>query len=124
MRNVILVAIIAISTVLSGCATVIKGTEQTLTFNSQPDGAQVILDGQPVGVTPLIMKVKKNHVSSVTVKKDGYVTQVLPIEKKFDGVTLLSIFWDLSTTDIVSGAAYEYAPNTFYFELKKAEAPK
>lgn len=124
MNKISLAALLSLTILFSGCATVIKGSDQTLTFNSQPDGAQVLLDGTSVGVTPLVVKVKKNTVSVVSVKKDGYVTQMLPIEKKYDAVTLLSIFWDYSTTDLISGAAYEYVPNTFYFELKKAESPQ
>lgn len=108
----------------TGCASVIKGTDQVLTFNSDVDGAQVFLDGVSVGVTPLSTKVKKNSKSTVMVKKEGYKTQTMPLDKKYDGVALLNIFWDLSTTDLVTGAAYEYDPNTYYFKMNKEEAPK
>lgn len=99
---------------LSGCATIISGTKQTIVFSSQPEGAQVLVDGISVGVTPLTIELKKNKHSVVEFRKDGYATQNLPMGKSFDGVTLLSVFWDLGTTDILSGAAWEYSPNRFH----------
>lgn len=104
---------------LNGCATIIKGSDQALIFQSSPEGAQVIIDGVPVGVTPLTIKLPKNTSEVVMVKKEGYATKTIPITKHFDGVTALSFFWDFSTTDFLSGAAYEYSPNSYYFELKK-----
>ena len=83
-----------------------KGTDQLLTFTSEPDGAEVLVDGRVLGVTPLSIKLKKSKYSSVMVKKAGYKTQTMPIEKKFDSTAILSIFWDLSTTDILTGAVY------------------
>jgi len=102
-----------------GCASILKGTSQTLTFQSEPDNAQVLIDGKPIGVTPLSVSYKKNAAQTVMIKKDGYRTQTMPLEKKYDGVALLNIFWDLSTTDFITGAAYEYVPNTYYFILKE-----
>lgn len=107
---------------LSGCAGIIHGNDQVLTFNSEPAGAEVLLDGVSVGVTPLSTKVKKNAKSTVMIKKDGYSAQTLPLGKHFDSIAILNVFWDLSTTDMITGAAYEYDPNTYYVKLMKTEA--
>ncbi|MGB7650417.1 MAG: PEGA domain-containing protein [Gallionella sp.] len=120
--RLVLLSLVVLS--LTGCASVLKGTDQVLTFTSDQDGAQVLLDGVSVGVTPLSMKVKKNSKSTVMVKKDGFRTQTMPLDKKYDGVALLNIFWDFSTTDLITGAAYEYEPNTYYFKLLKEDAAK
>ena len=53
------------------------------------------------------------------IEKEGYRTETMPLDKKYDGVALLSIFWDLSTTDFITGAAYEYQPSTYHFKMKK-----
>ena len=53
------------------------------------------------------------------IEKDGYRTETMPLDKKYDGIALLNIFWDLSTTDLITGAAYEYQPSTYHFKLKK-----
>lgn len=124
MRLVSVITFVSVVALSAGCASVFKGTDQLITINSEPDGAVVSIDEISVGVTPLSTKVKKNHASSITVKKEGYKTQNMPLGKKYDGIALLNIFWDLSTTDMITGAAYEYSPSTYYFELKKEEANK
>ena len=119
LKSIITISFASTLLLLTGCATVFKGTDQVLTITSDPDGATVRIDGKPVGVTPLSTKVKKNSADSIMVEKDGFRTETMPLDKKFDGVTLLSIFWDLGTTDFVTGAAYEYQPSTYHFKMKK-----
>jgi len=109
------------SLTISGCATVISGTTQTLTFNSEPTGAEVYLDGARIGSTPVSLSVKKNEKDTVMIQKEGYKTVTRDITKSYDPVTLLSIFWDYSTTDMISGAAFEYEPNSYFVELDKDE---
>ena len=99
----------------------IKGTTQTVTFNSDPDGAEVMIDGKSFGTTPLSVTLKKNKWDTIMIKKSGYATQTVPLEKRYDEFALLNIFWDLSTTDLITGAAYEYRPNQYYFQLKTNE---
>lgn len=106
------------SILITSCAGVFKGTEQTLTFTSEPSGAEVMLDGQSLGVTPLSVKVKKNKYDTVMLKLAGYKTVTRPLEKSYDAVALVNVFWDSSTTDLITGAAYEYSPNTYYFKLE------
>lgn len=102
---------------LSSCATVFKGNEQTVTFMTEPSNAEVIIDGHSFGRTPLTVKLKKNKYETVMFKLDGYKPYTRPIEKSYDAVALLNVFWDSSTTDLVSGAAYEYSPNTYFMKL-------
>ena len=109
------------SLTISGCATVISGTTQTLTFNSEPSGAEVYLDGARIGSTPVSLSVKKNEKDTVMIQKEGYKTITRDITKSYDPVTILSVFWDYSTTDMISGAAFEYEPNSYFVELDKDE---
>lgn len=106
---------------MSGCVSIIKGADQTVTFASEPSNAEVLVDGLSMGKTPLTVSLKKNKYSSILIKKDGYRSQSRPLEKKYDALALLNVFWDLSTTDMISGAAYEYQPNSYFFSLEKAE---
>lgn len=113
---------IALGFGFSGCSTIIKGTTQVVTVTSEPSNAEVRIDGNNMGKTPLSVSLKKNTYSSITVSKSGYSTQIKQMQKSYDPVTLLSTFWDLSTTDMISGAAYEYQPNTYHFSLEKEES--
>ncbi|MGJ8692484.1 MAG: PEGA domain-containing protein [Thalassotalea sp.] len=115
VRNVLLSLTILF---LTGCATVISGTNQPVTFDSVPQGAAILIDGARVGVTPLTIVLKKSAKSTVMIKMDGYQTVTRDITKSFDGVGVLNIFWDLSTTDAITGAWQKYEPNAYFFELQ------
>jgi len=105
--------------IMTGCASVFKGQDQILSFSSEPDGATVRIDGKVVGQTPMSTKVKKSSVDSISIEKDGFKTETMAPEKRFDNVAFLNIFWDFSTTDLITGAAYEYQPSNFHYKLKK-----
>lgn len=106
---------------LSGCATIISGANQTLTFNSDVDDVEVYVDGALIGKTPVSASFKKSKAQSVMFKKSGYEAVTRDITTSYDNVALLNIFWDLSTTDMITGAAFEYEPGAIYVEMPKKE---
>ena len=103
----------------SGCTTVLKGTSQTINFESSPSGATIFLDGERVGTTPLNLSLKKSKYKSLRVELEGYNSVSRQLDREYDLVTLLNIFWDLSTTDMLTGAAFEYSQNSYFVELQK-----
>lgn len=117
MKKIAAILLSSLTLLLSGCATVISGTNQTLTFNSNVDGVNVYVDGALIGQTPVSASFKKNKVQTVMFTKEGYETVTREVTKEFDPVAALSFFWDFSTTDFVTGAVYEYAPNAIYVEM-------
>ncbi|MCH9813424.1 MAG: PEGA domain-containing protein [Epsilonproteobacteria bacterium] len=117
MKKILLTATLGISMAF-GSASIIKGTSQTITFESKPSGAMIEIDGQAKCETPCSVKLKKNKYDAVMVKKEGYKTKTLHLEKSFDGVALINIVWDLSTTDAITGAIFEYEPNKYFIELE------
>lgn len=104
---------------LAGCATIISGTNQSVTFDSAPEGAEVYIDGARVGVTPITVMLEKSAKSTVMIKKNGYQTVTRDLTKRFDNTAILNIFWDLSTTDAITGAWKEYEPYSYYIELQQ-----
>ena len=120
MKKIVYLALVISIFAVTGCASIMKGTSQVLTFTSEPEGATVIIDGKEFGKTPLDIKLKKNKYSNVMFKKEGYKSRSAIIEKQFDGIALINVFWDLSTTDLITGAIFEYSPSQYYIELKKA----
>lgn len=122
-RQLTLPSILALT--LTSCATIVDGTTQVVSFNSNPSGAEIVLNGVPIGVTPFTSQIERGENKVVLVKKEGYDDQQVMLSTKLNGW-----FWGNflfggllgSTTDYASGASIEYAPNTYYVTLipKKA----
>ena len=120
MKKIIInLSILSALIIYTGCATVISGTTQNINFDSSPSGAAVFLDGERVGTTPFTMTLKKNKYKSFRVQLEGYHTITRQLDKEYDIVALLSFFWDLSTTDLLTGAIYKYGQNSYFIELQK-----
>lgn len=112
--------IVLISAFISGCASIVSGTDQTLTFNSEPDGATVTVAGRVVGKTPLSVQIDKDKNQSLSFEKEGYKTHTTQLSTSLDGW-----FWGNillggllgSTTDAASGAMNEFAPDQYFVTL-------
>jgi hypothetical protein len=64
---------LGLALVCTGCATVTGGSrDQKVVVNSKPDGAQVYIDGQAVGVTPTEVTLSRKNDHEVVVDKPGY----------------------------------------------------
>lgn len=99
---------------LASCATIVSGKYQTVTFNSEPQGAKVIVNGRTLGTTPLTLPLEKASNQTLSFEKEGYNTVTLPLT-----TTLNGWFWGNivlggllgSTTDGLTGAVHEYSPS-------------
>ena len=69
--------------------TACSAATQNIPVSSNPDGAQVLADGQTVGTTPCNVTLEKTQPHILTVKKDGYKQVDVQITRKYDtaGVT-------------------------------------
>lgn len=106
---------------LTGCASIISGTSQDITFDSNPQGAKVYLNGKIMGTTPFTFSASKNKYHTLRVEKEGFTSINRTVEKSFDGVAVINIFWDLSTTDALTGAIYKYDESNYFFDLQPAQ---
>ncbi|MDN5941568.1 MAG: PEGA domain-containing protein [Nitrospira sp.] len=113
-------SILVLAMVTSGCATIIDGSSQPVTFNSSPNGARIYVNGMELGTTPLTMPVKRSKSMMILAKKNGYEDQQLVLQTKtnswFWGNILLGGLYG-STTDYASDAMIEYSPNMYYITL-------
>ena len=60
--------LIAAAMAASGCATILKPQQSTVMVSSQTPGAQVFVDGMPVGITPAMVPVATNKDHIITVR--------------------------------------------------------
>ena len=112
---------------LQGCASIISGKTQQVTFNSEPDGANVIITGRQIGKTPITTQLDRAKDQTLTFEKEGYKPVTMQLT-----TTLNSWFWGNiliggligSTTDGITGSVYEYAPSQYFVPLKPVEEKK
>src|SRR6516164_9781265 len=63
----------------TGCATVFHGSSEKVTFTSDPEGANVYLDGMNAGFTPFEAPIDSRRNHTVEFKMDGYEPRNLAI---------------------------------------------
>jgi PEGA domain len=58
-------------TPLTGCALAAHGRTQLIPFSSTPTGAEVFIDGEPRGFTPLELELRRNQSYDVALRFQG-----------------------------------------------------
>ena len=120
MKLTAVAAVAALGVALSGCATIIKGTTQSISVNSEPAaGAACTLtssEGTWYVTTPGSVTVHKtkNDITAVC-KKDGYEVATQAIPSHFNGATFGNILAGGLIgvgVDAASGANYTYPAET------------
>lgn len=117
--------VVCILFVASGCASIVDGSSQVVSFNSNPNSARVLVNGTEIGKTPLSTQIKRSGDTVVLFRKDGYEDQTVSLQTKLN-----PWFWGNilcggtigSTTDGLSGAVREYAPNSYYATLEPSSS--
>lgn len=119
--------VVVIFALLQGCASVVTQGKQKMSFQSEPPGVTVSIDGKELGKTPLITKVKRKKNQKVTFSKPGYVDVNLEmmtnLEPWFWGNILIGGFIG-STTDGMSGSTVRYSQDQYYVTMKLLAGPK
>lgn len=122
--NVFFFLVLLLSLVVSSCSSIVNGTSQTVSINSNVKGADVIVNGKTIGQTPYNGPIKRAKTTTVTLTKSGYDTKTITLSTEVE-----TVFWGNiiiggvlgSTTDLASGAMYKYAPATLNIDLEKSE---
>jgi len=88
MRMIIITAIMLSVPFCGGCATLLRGSQQTLSFQTVPTDAEVFVDGT-MYMSPVDVKLRRKVVHRVTIAKEGYRTLRFVIDPQWDGVSLV-----------------------------------
>jgi len=106
-----LTVLLAITLLLmTSCATLFTGTKDRISFNTEPSGATIYIDGVEQCKTPCTLKVTRSiNDTDVEFKLDGYETRLITLSKEFNVVSVLNLGnllgWGI---DAVSGAVMKY----------------
>ena len=65
-----------------GCATLFKAKSRTVSLDSDPQGAEIYINGNRMGRTPMPMNLSNLKTVTVTFKKEGYEDKTYIINTK------------------------------------------
>ncbi len=94
---------------ITGCATILKQKSVDVAVNTDPEGANVFIDGGRVGRTPVTLNLSHKHPVVLVFKKTGYEEMSHRIDNHMVvGWILASFACDVYPVfiDLASGAAY------------------
>jgi len=119
--------ILSCLSILSGCATILDGEKQLVSFSSSPNGVQIHMDGAALGVTPFSKEIERGKDKVIVAKKEGYEDQVLVLStgtnpKIFFNGLLVYLSLTGGTTDYLSGSYIEYSPNSYHITMTPTKA--
>ena len=93
-----------------GCATIFNGRTQPVTFDTNPSGAMVKVDGTVVGTTPVTVPIERKGVRKhIVMTLEGYETETFYLINSPDNPILFSVLaLPGALVDEISGANGKY----------------
>ena len=114
------IVVLLVSVVLSGCATIIRGTIQDIPVSSNPSGANIIVDGMMYSKTPATIQIHRGHPHQLTLELDGYQPYHISLRSNM-GKAIAGNFCiggiPGMAVDAFSGAANSLSPDAIHAEL-------
>ncbi|MCJ7579297.1 MAG: PEGA domain-containing protein [Candidatus Aminicenantes bacterium] len=110
-KTVSLLVLIPFVFMLSNCATIFKGEFRDVSINSEPGDAQVYINGEFQGRTPLKLELRPDEPLTIEFRREGYKTEVRRITNKIGvGWIVLDVVAGLVPVlvDALTGAWYEF----------------
>ena len=111
MRSVgvaVLASVLAIAVTASGCATIFAGGPDHVPVSTNPPGATVFVDNVPVGTTPMMVTLNRDHSGGVIrIEMAGFAPVTVVRAKDIQGwfwvnvclLSLLGVIVDVATGD-------------------------
>lgn len=124
--RIVAIAVITGAILLStGCASIVDGRSQSVSFASNPSDAIVTLNGVQLGKTPVtVVLPRKSGSQSLKFSKEGFddseIQATTTMNPWFLGNIIFGGLYG-STTDGLSGAAYQYSPGSYMVTLQSSD---
>jgi hypothetical protein len=119
----VLVSVVA---AVAGCATVTRGTEEVLTIESTPSGAQVAVSNGIACQTPCAVSLSRHHSYGIRVSLEGYEPQAIAVNSKLAPTGAAGLVGNIGLgvislvgvpIDVMSGATRRFEPNPVHVQL-------
>lgn len=117
----------------AGCATIVSSGPDRVPIDSNPSNARVLLNGQPVGRTPMVLTPSRRDQFELKIELDGYEPVVISRDKSFNGWVIGNVLFGGIigiVVDVATHNASKHSENPVYAELtliddaKKASTTK
>lgn len=105
-----------------------RGTTENISIATTPAGATAEISGLEIPaacVTPCVVQAKRNADITVTINKDGYEPQIIPLTKEVPGTGAVGFAGNILAgglvgmgVDAVTGAAQDHKPNPVIVTLQ------
>lgn len=124
-----LVCCAMLALVLSNCATIVRGSSQDFTANSEPAGARIFVNGEDKGATPTTLTLKRNRTHQIVFKHPGYDDITINLDRKMKAGPAIvgNLFsWGLigMVVDFANGSAYQLTPEELDVTLRSMGTAK
>jgi hypothetical protein len=109
---------------VSSCATVFKGTTQEVGFHSEPQKAEVWVNGAKLGETPVSLRLECKKTYIIEFRKEGYKSVTKTITNHVGaGWVILDVISGLLPVivDAVTGAWYGFDQKNVDAQLEKQQ---
>ncbi|MCJ7484092.1 MAG: PEGA domain-containing protein [Thermodesulfovibrionales bacterium] len=109
---------------MTGCATLFKGTSENVNMQASPVQADVYINGQLMGKTPLQLKLASKKEYAIEFRAEGYQTRIYNISNKVGaGWIILDVLGGLIPViiDAATGAWYKLDQDNINAQLIKQQ---
>jgi hypothetical protein len=111
---------------LTGCATIVRGTDQEVHITSDPPGASVVvLPDETILTTPAAVTLHRYRVYTIAVVDPDYEPDRKYLDREMDGASILPYMGNLliggligMAVDLSSGTLYHLVPEPVHFDLE------
>ena len=120
MKKVVLMMIAFTILVFTSCATILSGTSDEIRFDSDPEGASIMLDGLKLWKTPATVSIKRPGFGNkeITLKLDGYEDRTFMLQKEFNTMAICNLAgWPGWVIDIITGSVMKYSKTNYDLDL-------
>jgi len=120
MRKEFIFSALALSLMVTSCATIFSGSTQYVRFTSNPPAATIFIDEVVAGQTPAVLKLTRKNRHNVKMKLDGYQTYQTDLTQKFNAWTIGNVVLGGViglVVDVSTGAMYNLSPGAINISL-------
>lgn len=109
----------------SSCASIFSGSTDDVMIKSEPDKAEIYINGTYKGTTPLKVELKRGKSHHIEIKAKDYEPYILLTDKSFNGMVCVNILCAPIGTivgliiDFATGSAWNISPDKITAKLKK-----